>query len=118
MGVAPKAYIGSYKVLSSSGSTSDVIAKAIDDAVADGMDVLNISLGAYVTSFSEVAPTEIGIAAIEAAVPAESVAGPCPDCQMPPSSPVGVELQNAFSCRDWASKAHIAPRFPSPPNAM
>src|SRR5262249_19428035 len=53
-GVAPKAYLGNYKVLDANGSTSDVIAKAIDDAVADGMDVLNISLGAYVTSYSDI----------------------------------------------------------------
>src|SRR5450432_660933 len=66
-GVAPKAYIGSYKVLDANGGTSDVIAKAIDDAVADGMDVINLSLGAYVTSYSDIAPTAVGIAAIEAA---------------------------------------------------
>jgi subtilisin family serine protease len=66
-GVAPKAYIGSYKVLDANGGTSDVIAKAIDDAVADGMDVINLSLGAYVTSYSDIAPTEVGIRAIEAA---------------------------------------------------
>lgn len=66
-GVAPKAYIGSYKALDANGGTSDVIAKAIDDAVADGMDVINLSLGAYVTSYSDVALTEVGIAAIEAA---------------------------------------------------
>ncbi len=69
-GVAPKAYIGSYKVLDANGTTSDVVTKAIDDAVADGMDVINLSLGAYVTSYSDVAPTEIGIAAIEAAAQA------------------------------------------------
>ena len=55
-GVAPKAYIGSYKVLDANGGTSDVIAKAIDDAVADGMDVINISLGSYVTSYSDIDP--------------------------------------------------------------
>jgi len=70
-GVAPKAYLGNYKVLDSNGGTSDVIAKAIDDAVADGMDVLNISLGAYVTDYFEVDPTEeVGLAAIEAATQA------------------------------------------------
>ena len=59
IGVAPKAYIGSYKVLDSNGATSDVIAKAIDDAVADGMDVINISLGSFVASYSDIDPGAI-----------------------------------------------------------
>jgi subtilisin family serine protease len=66
-GVAPKAYLGSYKVLDANGGTSDVIAKAVDDAVADGMDVLNISLGSYVASYSDIDPSAIDIAAIEGA---------------------------------------------------
>uniref|UniRef100_Q01TA9 Peptidase S8 and S53, subtilisin, kexin, sedolisin n=1 Tax=Solibacter usitatus (strain Ellin6076) TaxID=234267 RepID=Q01TA9_SOLUE len=69
-GVAPKAYIGSYKVLDANGGTSDVIAKAIDDAVADGMDVINISLGSYVTSYSDIDPGEVGMAAIARAAKA------------------------------------------------
>jgi subtilisin family serine protease len=48
-GIAPKAWIGSYKVFGTPGvndATSDAaILKAIDDAVADGMDVINLSLG-------------------------------------------------------------------------
>lgn len=48
-GIAPKAWIGSYKVFGSPGvndtSSDAAILKAIDDAVADGMDVINISLG-------------------------------------------------------------------------
>ncbi len=48
-GVAPKAYLGSYKVFGSPGvndmSDESVVLKAIDDAVADGMDVINLSLG-------------------------------------------------------------------------
>jgi subtilisin family serine protease len=70
IGVAPKAYIGSYKVLDYNGSTSDVIAKAIDDAVADGMDVINISLGSFVASYSDIDPGAIDMAAIEAATQA------------------------------------------------
>ncbi len=70
VGVAPKAYIGNYKVSDANGSATDVIAKAIDDAVADGMDVINISLGGYVTSYSDVDPNNLGIAAVEAAVKA------------------------------------------------
>ena len=53
-GVAPKAYIGSYKVFGSpgvnDGATDGAILKAIDDAVADGMDIISLSLG------SDVAP--------------------------------------------------------------
>ena len=49
-GVAPKAWIGSYKVFGSpgvnDGATDAAIIRAIEDAVADGMDVINLSLGA------------------------------------------------------------------------
>ncbi|HWQ52455.1 MAG TPA: S8 family serine peptidase [Bryobacteraceae bacterium] len=46
-GVAPKAWLGVYKVfpLDSGSARSDVLAKALDDALADGMDVVNMSLG-------------------------------------------------------------------------
>src|SRR3989442_12374476 len=46
-GVAPKAYLGNYNVFPGNitSSTSLDIAKAVDAAVADGMDVLNLSLG-------------------------------------------------------------------------
>src|SRR5207237_8734200 len=51
-GDAPKAFIVNYKVSPdpSSGAPDDLIIKAIDDAVADGMDVLNLSLGSLVAS--------------------------------------------------------------------
>ncbi len=53
-GVAPKAYLGSYKIFGSPGvndsATGDAVLKAIDDAVADGMDVINLSLGSPVAS--------------------------------------------------------------------
>ena len=48
-GVAPKAYLGNYKVFGSPGvndtATEDAIIKAFDDAAKDGMDVINLSLG-------------------------------------------------------------------------
>jgi subtilisin family serine protease len=48
-GVAPGAHLGNYKVFGTPGfndsSTTAAILKAIDDAVEDGMDVINLSLG-------------------------------------------------------------------------
>lgn len=46
-GVAPGAYLGNYKVFPDSltGAPTSAILKALDDAVADGMDVVNMSLG-------------------------------------------------------------------------
>jgi subtilisin family serine protease len=70
IGVAPKAYLGNYKVSDALGATTDVIVKAIDDAVADGMDVLNLSLGAYVLSYSDTDLRDPAVAAIEAATAA------------------------------------------------
>ncbi len=43
-GVAPEATLYSYKVFGCEGST-DVVVDAINQAVADGMDVINLSLG-------------------------------------------------------------------------
>jgi subtilisin family serine protease len=43
-GVAPKAWIGSYRVFAPRAFNDNIIA-AIEDAVADGMDVINMSLG-------------------------------------------------------------------------
>lgn len=47
VGVAPKAWLGNYKVFTATSETTrtDVILKAIDDAVADGMDIINLSVG-------------------------------------------------------------------------
>jgi subtilisin family serine protease len=46
-GIAPKAYLGSYKVFAGSqGTTNDrIILRALEDAIADGMDIINMSFG-------------------------------------------------------------------------
>ena len=48
-GIAPRARIGVYKIFGTpgvnDGATSSAVIAAIDDAVADGMDVLNMSIG-------------------------------------------------------------------------
>lgn len=48
-GVAPRAFLGSYKVFGTPGvndnAPEDAILQAIEDAVIDGMDIINMSLG-------------------------------------------------------------------------
>ncbi len=48
-GVAPKAFLGNYKVFGSpevnDGASDDALIMAIEDALADGMDVASLSLG-------------------------------------------------------------------------
>jgi subtilisin family serine protease len=45
-GVAPRAYLGNYRSLDSTGSGfEDLIALALEEATADGFDVANLSLG-------------------------------------------------------------------------
>ena len=48
-GVAPKAFLGSYKVFGSPGvnpfASGDAIIEALDDAFNDGMDIASLSLG-------------------------------------------------------------------------
>ena len=70
-GIAPKAYLGVYKVFGTPGyndSSSDAaIIKAVDDAVSDGMDIINLSLG------SDLAPRladDLEVQALERAVQA------------------------------------------------
>jgi minor extracellular serine protease Vpr len=51
-GVAPKAWLGSYKVFPSEtgGAPTSIILRALEDAVNDGMDVINLSLGSFPAS--------------------------------------------------------------------
>ncbi len=53
-GMAPKAYIGNYKIQGSpgvnDGAPDDVLIQAVDDAVSDGMDIVSISFGGIATT--------------------------------------------------------------------
>src|SRR6267143_2072785 len=54
-GVAPKAFLGNYNVFPGQtvNATSHDIAQAIEDAVKDGMDVINMSLGGGIHGFKD-----------------------------------------------------------------
>src|SRR5947208_10912707 len=47
-GIAPKAFLGNYKIFGSPGvndyTYDDVVEKALEDALADGMDVVTLSI--------------------------------------------------------------------------
>ncbi len=61
-GAAPKAFLGVYKItsLDNSSASTDVIAKAFDDAVADGMDVISLSFGSdYVPSITNLLMNDV-----------------------------------------------------------
>ena len=53
-GVAPKAYLGNYKVFGDPGvnnfTTGDIIIQALEDALHDGMDIASLSLGSSALS--------------------------------------------------------------------
>src|SRR5437879_2975082 len=53
--VAPKAFLGNYNVFpgQTGNATSHDIAQAIEDAVKDGMDVINMSLGGGINGFED-----------------------------------------------------------------
>ena len=54
-GIAPKAFLGNYNVFPgfTTNATSHDIAHAIEDAVKDGMDVINMSLGGGINGFQD-----------------------------------------------------------------
>ncbi|MCX6594665.1 MAG: S8 family serine peptidase [Acidobacteria bacterium] len=51
-GMAPKAFLGAYRVFNyeDGGATDDVVMVALEDALKDGMDVINMSLGSLLSS--------------------------------------------------------------------
>ncbi len=44
-GMAPKAYLGNYRIFVSDDATTSALLRAMDSAVGDGMDIINLSLG-------------------------------------------------------------------------
>jgi minor extracellular serine protease Vpr len=66
-GMAPKAYLGNYKVYGSPGvndfPTDDLIQLAVQDAVKDGMDVINFSSGAPALSGWSIDPVAMAFEA-------------------------------------------------------
>ncbi len=116
-GVAPKAWLGSYKVFGTPGvndnSTDSAIIKAIDDAVADGMDVINLSLGTL--EAPRVADDPVAQALERASALGVIVAvvvgndGPDPETvDSPGTSPSAITVGGANNDRIFAATAVVA----------
>jgi len=62
-GVAPKAWLGNYKVFPSAtgGAPDNLIIEALSDAASDGMDIVNLSLGSDLADPIDIDPLDIAI---------------------------------------------------------
>ncbi len=78
-GVAPGVFLGNYKVFDATNhySNSNWVLTAMDDAVADGMDVINFSGGSIATTLGEVPSSQLLYTPIHNAVAAGVVVAIC-----------------------------------------
>jgi len=75
-GVAPRAYLGNYKVFTGEFTTLEQIVAALEAAVEDGMDVVNLSLGSEAFINTVLDPEAIAVRnAIKAGVVVVAAAG-------------------------------------------
>jgi parallel beta-helix repeat protein len=124
-GMAPGAFIGSYKIFGTPGvndsTTTAATIAAIDDAVADGMDVLNLSLGAldYVVPADD---PEIPVIenAINAGVVASIAAGndgpSTHTISNPGGAPDAITVGSVTNSRTFANQLHVTAPVPVPSN--
>lgn len=122
-GVAPRAFLGNYKVFGSPSvnptTTAAAVIAAIEDAVQDGMDVINLSLGGP-ARHPDQDPEQMAISlAVEAGVVvvvAAGNAGPDPHTiTSPGTSPDAITVGATSNARIFASALEITADSPLPP---
>jgi minor extracellular serine protease Vpr len=124
-GMAPAAFLGSYKVFGTPGvndtTTTAAILAALNDAVADGMDVINLSLG----SLDYVPPSDDPeVAAIENAINAGVVVtisagndGPATHTiSSPGAAPDAITVGSVTNSRAFLAALHITSSTSIPQN--
>ncbi len=124
-GMAPGAFLGNYRVLGTPGvndftSTAAVIA-AVNSAVADGMDILNLSLGEldYVQASEnpEVKALKNAIAAGVVVVVSAGNDGPAPySINNPGGMPEAITVGAATNSKVLFSRLHVTSPDPVPPD--
>ncbi len=108
-GIAPKAWLGNYKVFpdNSSGAPDSIIIRALEDAVNDGMDVINLSLGGFPATRpaddSLVIAVENAVAAGKIVVIAAGNDGSVPNTiSSPGTAPSAIAVGSTFNDRIFA----------------
>lgn len=113
-GIAPGAWLGSYKVFpdNQEGAPTSNILKAIDDAVADGMDVINLSLGAFPAERLDSDPLAIAVenaarAGVIVVVAAGNDGPGLNSISSPATAPSAITVGSSFNDRVFASSAWL-----------
>jgi len=124
-GMAPGAWLGSYKVFGTPGindfaSTAAIIA-AINAAVSDGMDVLNLSLGGldYLPPSEDAEVTAINNAINAGVVVCIAAGNEGPDMHTistPGSTPDAITVGAVWNSRVFSAQLHVTGLDPVPSN--
>ena len=123
-GVAPKAFLGSYKVFGTPGTNDtasvEALLKAIDDAVNDGMDVINLSVGAPTNNLPQNDLLSQAVATAVASgvtvVVAAGNEGPGTGTIVSPGiSPAAITVGSASNARLFAHLLTVSAPAPVPP---
>jgi uncharacterized protein (TIGR03437 family) len=124
VGVAPKAFLGSYKVFGTPGTndnaTGAAILAALDDAVRDGMHVINLSLGTPTNNPPTRDPLALAVAAaVESGATVVVAAGNdgpgTGTIGSPGISPVAITVGATTSSRFFANPLTVTASPPPPP---
>ena len=114
-GVAPRAYIGSYKVFPDNrdSAPNSQILKAIDDAVADGMQVINLSLGSFPAVRPENDPIVIAVenatrAGVLVVIAAGNSGPGLNTVESPATASSAIAVGSSVNDRIFASSADVA----------
>jgi parallel beta-helix repeat protein len=115
-GMAPAAFVGNYKVFGTPGindyALTTGIAAAIEDAVTDGMDVLNLSFGSldYVPPSESIEVTYVNNAIAAGLVVVMAAGNEGPDMHTidsPASTPDAIAVGAVWNSRTFAPQLHV-----------
>ncbi len=122
-GMAPGAFLGSYKIFGTPGindeATTAAILAAIDEAVADGMDILNLSLGSldYVPPSEDPEVTAITNAVAKGVVVVLAAGNDGPNThtiETPGSAADAIAVGAVSNSRTFAADLHVTGPAPVP----